>query len=57
MTINEKIDITKAPPVIENQYYLIKFDENGSIASIFDKDIKKEIVDTNKKYKVNDILW
>lgn len=57
MTINEKIDIAKAPPVIENQYYLIKFDENGSIASIFDKDIKKEIVDTNNNYKVNDILY
>ena len=48
---------TETPPIIENEYYKISFGENGSIQSIFDKSLHKELLDLNNAYKCNEIIY
>lgn len=45
------------PPVIENKFYVVKFNDNGSIKSIFDKKLNKEILDINATYGANDFVY
>lgn len=35
---------TSVPPVIENEYYKIEFSGNGSISSIYDKELNRNII-------------
>ncbi len=39
--------VSKAPPIIENDFYLIKFAENGAMSEIFDKQLKRIINSDN----------
>lgn len=44
--------------VLENKFYKVLFDtKTGSISSIFDKEFKKEFVDTRADYKVGEYLY
>ena len=47
----------KRAPVIENDFYKIEFAENGSIKSIFDKQLCAELLDKNGEYRCNEILF
>ncbi len=40
--------VSEMPPVIENEYYRIIFSENGSMASIYDKQLQKEWIEDGK---------
>lgn len=43
--------------VMENQFYKISIDkENGTISGIFDKELNKEIVDSNNKWKFGQFI-
>lgn len=45
------------PPTVENRYYKIRFSENGSVSSIFDKALGRELVDTENAYRVNELVY
>ena len=45
-------------PVIENKYYRITIDaESGAVRSIFDKQLKRELVDVKSPYKFGQYLY
>ena len=46
-----------APPVIENAYYRISFAENGSITSVFDKALNRELLDASNIYRANELIY
>lgn len=48
---------TNVPPVIENNYYKISFSENGAIKSITDKELNRELTDTDNRYGVNELVY
>ncbi|MBQ8358043.1 MAG: hypothetical protein IJX39_09610 [Clostridia bacterium] len=48
---------TDTPPVIENRYYRISFSENGSLCSIFDKELGRELLDTDSVYGANEPVY
>lgn len=45
------------PVYIENNHYRVKVNANGSVSSIFDKELGRELVDTSAKYGVNQYLY
>lgn len=45
------------PPVIENSYYRISFSANGSIRSIYDKELKRELADIGNEYRINELVF
>ena len=51
-----QITHTHTPPVIENEYYKIVFSENGSMASIYDKQLQRELL-SQKGYGANTFLF
>ena len=42
---------------MENNYYILKFDKNGSVKSIFDKELKKEILDVDGEFCCNEFVY
>jgi len=50
-------DIRSKKNFIENQYYRISFSPKGIIRSIFDKELKKELVAESSPYAFNEILF
>lgn len=59
-----------APPAVEapavsatedtlsNEFYTIRFDrETGTIASLYDKELNRELVDSAAKHKFNQMIW
>ncbi|MDR1556399.1 MAG: glycosyl hydrolase-related protein [Tannerellaceae bacterium] len=49
--------IMEIPPIIENNFYKIKFDNTGSIVSVFDKELFHELVDQRAKYGFNQFVY
>ncbi len=45
------------PPIIENNYYRIQFANNGSIKSIFDKTLNRELLDKQSEFGANEIIY
>ena len=45
------------PPVVENSYYKITFSENGSMCSIYDKELGRELVDPDHIYRANELVY
>lgn len=41
----------------ENDYYRVEFAENGSIKSIYDKDLKRELVETSNEFRINEFVY
>jgi fibronectin type 3 domain-containing protein len=51
-------DVVADKTTLENKFYKISFDEKtGGIASIYDKQLDKELVDQDSKYKLNEYLY
>ncbi|MBT6005246.1 MAG: glycosyl hydrolase family 38, partial [Prolixibacteraceae bacterium] len=49
---------TEGKTELENQWYRISIDtEKGAIASLFDKDLDKELVDPNSEYKLGEFIY
>lgn len=45
-------------PIIENKYYRIKIEaESGALRSVFDKELQRELVDTNSPYRFGQYLY
>ena len=47
----------QTPPIVENSYYRIEFSENGSIESIFDKELSRELLDKSSNYCANEFIY
>jgi len=45
------------PPAIENSYYKLRFSVDGSLSSIFDKDLNRELLDPNCKFGANGLIY
>lgn len=55
--IDREVIDTNQVPEIENKYYRISFCENGSIMSIYDKELNRELLDENNLYKANELIY
>ena len=55
--LNSVYKKTDTPPTIENSYYKIQFCENGSICSIYDKELCKELLDLGNTYHANELIY
>lgn len=44
-------------PVIENRYYRIAFQENGSLCSVYDKQLSRELLDQSCPYGANELVY
>lgn len=45
------------PPVVENRFYRVSFAENGSMASIFDKEQGRELLDQTNPFRANEMVY
>lgn len=45
------------PPILENRYYKLTFEKNGSISSVFDKELNRELLDRKSPYRANEFLY
>lgn len=45
------------PPVIENRFYRIAFAEDGSMKSIVDKELDRELLDRKAPYRANQFVY
>ncbi len=54
---NGRFEKMKEPPVIENAFYRVSFAENGSMASIFDKEQNRELLDTKNRFRANEMVY
>ena len=45
------------PPMIENRYYRLQFKVDGSISSLYDKQLKRELIDPDASYRCNQFLY
>ncbi|MBQ9131847.1 MAG: hypothetical protein IJX62_05185, partial [Clostridia bacterium] len=45
------------PPMVENDYYIIRFCENGSMCSIYDKELGKELLDVRNRFRANELVY
>jgi hypothetical protein len=45
------------PPILENRYYRLIFNEKGSIVTIFDKELKKELLDQSSANNANQFIY
>jgi hypothetical protein len=48
---------TSNPPVVENKYYKLEFAPNGAIASIYDKELGRELLDFDNEFKCNEFVY
>lgn len=55
--LNDIYEKTDCPPKVENEYYKVVFDVSGGIRSIFDKQLRRELVDEENVYAVNQIVY
>lgn len=52
----ETLPVNK-PPVIENRFYRVLFDVNGTICGIFDKELQRELVDVAAPCRCNQFVY
>ena len=45
------------PPVLENAFYRLTFGADGGIAGIYDKELKRELVDARAPYRCNQLVY
>ncbi|MDW7657509.1 MAG: glycoside hydrolase family 38 C-terminal domain-containing protein, partial [Bacillota bacterium] len=57
LTPIEKAVSVSTPPVMENRYYKLQFAENGSICSIYDKELARELIDQTALYGANGFVY
>ena len=44
-------------PIIENNFYKLTFSENGSVSSVYDKELRRDILYTDDKYGAGEIIY
>jgi hypothetical protein len=49
--------IVTSPPVLENRFYRLTFADDGTISSIFDKELNRELLDTAAAYRCNQFVY
>ena len=54
---DKKTSYSTYPPVLENEFYCIHFHENGSIRSIVDKEIGRELLSAESSFSANCFIW
>ncbi len=55
---SDKSAISKSElPTIENEYYILKFSKNGSVKSVFDKALNREILNTDNDFGCNEFVY
>lgn len=52
-----KREVVQEPPVIENRYYRIAFSGNGSLQSVYDKELRRELLDPDNSYHGNEAVY
>ncbi len=57
LPMNRTMESVQEPPVIENDYYRISFSDNGSIRSIYDKELNRELADFCNEYRINELVF
>ena len=45
------------PPILENAFYRLTFDQDGGIASITDKALERELLDPKAPYRCNQLVY
>ena len=45
------------PPVLENSFYRLKFEADGTLSSIFDKELDRELIDQKAGYQANQFVY
>ena len=45
------------PPTIENDFYRVEFGADGSITGIFDRQLKRQLVDASAPYRCNQLVF
>ncbi|MDO4573965.1 MAG: glycoside hydrolase family 38 C-terminal domain-containing protein [Planctomycetia bacterium] len=45
------------PPVVENRFYKLKFAADGSISSLFDRELNRELLDPQAPYRCNQFVY
>jgi len=48
---------SETPPVIENSFYRVAFAENGSIRSLWDKALNRELLDRKNPFRCNELCY
>ena len=56
-THGREVRQSENPPVIENRFYRVTFADNGSMASIFDKEQGRELLDLTNPYRANEMVY
>ena len=56
ISCERSVEVLDAPPIVENNYYKLVFSQNGSIISIYDKELKNELLD-NSLYGANELVY
>ncbi len=45
------------PPVVENDFYRVTFAADGSIVGLFDKQLRRELIDSSAPYRCNQFVY
>ena len=45
------------PPTVENTFYRVSFERDGTIKSIFDKELQRELIDPSAPHRANQFLY
>lgn len=45
------------PPLLENAFYRVRFDRDGAIVSLYDKHLRRELMDVKAPYKGNQLVY
>ncbi len=54
----EKASVSTTSDTLSNEFYTLRFDrETGTIVSVFDKELKRELVDSAAKHQFNQMIW
>ena len=48
---------SEKPPTVENDFYRLTFAADGSIAEIFDKQLKRQLIDAAAAYRCNQLVY
>ena len=50
--------VSTTPDTLSNEFYTLRFDrKTGAIISVYDKELKRELVDSAAKHQFNQMIW
>jgi hypothetical protein len=53
----EQVAVPQEPPLVENRFYRVQFAADGSMASIFDKELGRELLDRTASFRANQFVY